>query len=685
MSFTKTRSTIQSILFLILLPCYLQAQQRALSAQKDRWQMMPDGAIRWQPGDRLPHTDHIEMSGQKTSLWVKYEIDCAGVSRLTRTVVFPTFRMLPDDTRSHVSFTFSDDELPKIFCNGNQINLVRNPATDDRTLKVGNIYQNGIMMMDGMVNSPESLKIERYLFPSATLPMAVEIIRVTNAAANVATIEMDEMTRREKTDSLRSKGRPHTLMVESVNAGSYKLKQGESAIFGITYRMTDLPDIPFHADLMRELADRKARIKQILKPLQLVTPDSVLNTAFAFAKIRATESIFKTKTGYLHSPGGLSYYAAIWANDQAEYVNPFFAFTGDSIANASAMNSYRLFARYMNLDYRPIPSSIVAEGDTTWHGAGDRGDQAMIAYGASRYALTVGSADSARLLWPLIKWCLEYNRRHLNADGVVLSNTDELEGRFPAGNANLSTSCLYYDALISAGYLGRNLGISKSETESYSSAASNLKVNIEKYFGAQVQGFQTYRYYKNNETLRAWICIPLTMGIYDRSDGTIDALFSPTLWTNDGLATESGKNTFWDRSTLYALRGVFQAGATSRALSFLHYYSQRRLLGDHVPYPVEAYPEGNQRHLSAESGLYCRIFIEGMFGIRPRGLNVFDCTPRLPENWNDMSLNNIHAFGTVFDLQVQKSTGGKLKIIVRRNGRAYQYAVKNGGTAKISL
>lgn len=43
------------------------------------------------------------------------------------------------------------------------------------------------------------------------------------------------------------------------------------------------------------------------------------------------------------------------------------------------------------------------------------------------------------------------------------------------------------------------------------------------------------------------------MDIFDRSKGTIDALFSPDLWTMDGLLTEAGGKTFWDRSTLMAL------------------------------------------------------------------------------------------------------------------------------------
>ena len=54
------------------------------------------------------------------------------------------------------------------------------------------------------------------------------------------------------------------------------------------------------------------------------------------------------------------------------------------------------------------------------------------------------------------------------------------------------------------------------------------------------------------------------MGIMDRKAGTVDALFSPQLWTEDGLATISGGKTFWDRSTLYALRGVFAAGETEK-------------------------------------------------------------------------------------------------------------------------
>jgi len=76
----------------------------------------------------------------------------------------------------------------------------------------------------------------------------------------------------------------------------------------------------------------------------------------------------------------------------------------------------------MNDEFKPIPSSIIAEGTSYWNGAGDRGDMAMIAYGAGRFALAYGDRKTGEELWRLISWCLEYCRRKVNANGVVASD-----------------------------------------------------------------------------------------------------------------------------------------------------------------------------------------------------------------------------------------------------------------------
>jgi cellobiose phosphorylase len=167
------------------------------------------------------------------------------------------------------------------------------------------------------------------------------------------------------------------------------------------------------------------------------------------------------------------------------------------------------------------------------------------------------------------------------------------------------------------------------------------------------------------------------MGIYNRKEETANALLSSYLWTENGTLTESGSKTFWDRSTLYAFRGLLNSGATERVMPYIAYYSSRRLLGDHVPYPVEAWPEGNQRHLSAESGLYCRVITEGLFGITPVGLNKFEILPRLPEEWSEMKLQKIKAFGKTFDIEVLRK-GKKSDVLVTENGKVVFKEESNG-------
>lgn len=267
---------------------------------------------------------------------------------------------------------------------------------------------------------------------------------------------------------------------------------------------------------------------------------------------------------------------------------------------------------------------------------------------------------------------------------MVESDTDELEGRFPTGTANLSTSSLTYGALCSAADVAEALQ-KPGEAAEYRQRAQALRRNIEEYFGATVEGYATYRYYEGNTTLRAWICLPLAMGIDDRAVGTRAALFSPRLWTEDGLATEAGGVTFWDRATLYALRGLFTAGETEPALGALQAYTRQRLLGEHVPYPVEAYPENDQAHLSAESALYCRVVVEGLFGIVPRGFRRFDCTPRLPEAWAAMTLRSVRAFGGRFDLRVERAGQGLRLRVMHQEEAILDRQVSPGECCSVTL
>ena len=630
---------------------------RAAEAVQDFWTLNDEGGITW-TFDGRAHADHIEMSGKRMSVVLRYGLDGEGRLRLSRGMVWPLLRTVPNDTHASLQRQLEWNALEAV-------NIRRSEVTVSERVK--SISLRGVM---DIRSHSCGLDILRTIAPSTEMPALVERIVLRNTTQRTIALQIDDRDFSQVIPKEFCIDGPYVIRQTLQGAGAYRLQAGDSLTFSVlTSAWKQGESVPTW-DAEKEIAARRALIDEWFGNLVLESPDAVLNRMFAFSKIRSQESIFATKGGPMHGPGGEAYYAAIWCNDQAEYVNPFFPFTGYDYGCASALNSYLLFARYMNDEYKPIPSSIIAEGESYWNGAGDRGDAAMAAYGASRYALARGSREEALQLWPLIEWCLEYCHRQLNDAGVVRSNCDELEGRFPAGDANLCTSSLYYDALRSASMLARDLGKGRKTEQLYKERARKLEKAIDRYFHATVEGFDTYRYYDGNDVLRSWICIPLTMGIFTRAAGTLDALYSPRLWTKDGMLTQAGSETFWDRSTLYALRGALMAGDTQRTLSFLQYYSHTRLLGEHVPYAIEAWPEGSQRHLSAESGLYARIITEGLFGIRPTGLHSFTVSPRLPEDWPSMTLRRVHLCGECFDLEVSRDAKGNVVTkMIRQDGK----------------
>ena len=659
-----------------------------------RWQIAADGSLMWHADDSGAHYDHIEMSGEQVSVVYRYGINADKSFAMERSVVWPMLRTVPDNTHASLTRRFAVDFVSMMQVNGQTLNNERVEWLKlDGKLTVRSRYTVGHTRGDkGDRSLPEKIELTRTFFPSVDKPMACEQYTIKNISDETLELMVPRSVARYATDPQQGVNGSYTLMA-SLRAPrtAVWLDGGDSikvyaAIQG--FEKGEKPAILDPAQMDAELEARNAFVEEVHTKLKFISPDNVLNTMFAFAKVRAAESIFRTEGGLMHSPGGEAYYAAMWTNDQAEYVNPFFPFLGYNKGNEAAVNCYLHFARFMNAEFKPLPSSVIAEGRDSFSAAGDRGDGAMVAYGATRFALALGRTDTAHKLWPLIEWCLACCKHYLNGEGVVTSDSDELENRFPAGEANLCTSVLYYDALISASYLASDLG-KKAQAVQYRKEAKELRKCIANYFEATVEGFDTYQYYKGNTLLRSWICMPLVAGIFDRKQGTNDALLSPKLWTSDGLLTQSGTNTYWDRSLLYALRGIYAAGEREQATAHFHSYSEGRLLGEHVPYPVEAWPEGNQRHLSAENGLYCRVVTEGLFGIRPTGLHRFDLTPQLPDAWDKMELQQVYAFGSKpFDLRVERKApqSDRLVVTISCKGKTiWKRTVRVGETVHVSI
>lgn len=101
----------------------------------DRWRIEDNGAIRWETDGRLPHFDHVEMSGQRLSVVLRYGVNADGAFYLNRSLVFPMLRMKPNKTHSNLKQRFD-------------VNIPGMVTIDDLTMtdeKVKTISFNGIM------------------------------------------------------------------------------------------------------------------------------------------------------------------------------------------------------------------------------------------------------------------------------------------------------------------------------------------------------------------------------------------------------------------------------------------------------------------------------------------------------------------------------------------------------------
>jgi hypothetical protein len=400
-------------------------------------------------------------------------------------------------------------------------------------------------------------------------------------------------------------------------------------------------------------------------PGRLETPDPALDLAFALQKFHILECPAETWKGIITHNGSLRYSPGIWANDPVEYSSPVFPFFGNNQLNDASLNMYRVWMEHCReKGIRPFPGSF--EYASLKLVQQERGDDAMVLYGLSKFLLFLGDPEAAAEMWPLIEFSAQSVKGHLTKEGIIASETDEMEGRYPTGNANLSTSSLAYSGYRLAARLAHDLG-KKSVELDFDKRADALRKAIEVNFGAEIEGFKTYRYFKENTTLRGWILLPLAMGINDRQEGTVAALLSDKLWPRrlEGLdiLAESTRPTEWARETYYALRVLFKAGRTEEALDLTRRVVKTQVFGEMGPYPDE-----DAIDMLCPGSLYPRVFTEGMFGIVPTGLKSFTCTPWLPVEWPRMAMRDMRAFGQAWDLIVER-VGDQQKITVSSGGK----------------
>ncbi|MDE6967613.1 MAG: hypothetical protein K2P12_03060, partial [Clostridia bacterium] len=349
---------------------------------------------------------------------------------MLRHVVFPTLRTYPNNTSGSLDHNFKGVQ---IIANGNKSEVVCD------------FVFNGFLTILSKIGK---LQICRKLFPATNEKCLIEKITLTNSSKEDMKISIKNLDKEILTPARYGNKRERYFLSTYISQTEFNLKSNDMAVINVGYYGLRLNE-KFEIDFENEEKLREDFISKLDNTMIINTPNKHINLMARYAKIRGSESIYKTKSGLMHSPGGGNYYAALWTNDQCEYINPLFGYMGYSVGEEQSINCYELYRKYISEDCALI-TSIVAEGDDIWHGAKDRGDSAMYAYGLSRFLLTYGDIKTAQNFIDAVDKCLTYTISQTNENGVIASDSDELENRLESGKANLCTSTLTYDALISA-------------------------------------------------------------------------------------------------------------------------------------------------------------------------------------------------------------------------------------------
>lgn len=647
--------------------------------------LLTDKTVRFvSNGAYLPFSDHLELSGRVASHIISYMVNDDRTPTVFIHSVYPNFRILPQATESSFSHNFIDVARVKV---------------DGARILEKNRFVDILGKLTFINETDKGLEIRHTFFPAVYTTALVEKIEIENLNEegeieveivvpegeymSLPKYSPDEVEYVSRTDIADDSGK---MMWGLTPYQKDKVKSGETKTFYVVYYTRPKND-DILVDCCYEEKKRNDFIQSVKNGIRIETPDPLLDAEFTHAVLRGTEAIFDTKAGLLHCPCGGTYYGAIWTNDEIEYSAPFFGYAGFDLPVKATVNAIRMFAEEIDTSYKPmpkkksIPSSISNCGDNVWNIVGDRGDTQMFASGTARFLLALGDKELAEEFFKAVDFAVDYTKSRTDRFGCVRSDTDELEGRFRTTKYNLSTSALSYDMYMYASRLASELGLSARKYECFNLAAKQRN-SIVKNFSANVEGYKTYKYYKHNKFLRSWICMPLCVGIKDNALGTLDALFSEKMYENGFMKTASNRKTTWDRSLLFALRGGFKSGNPDKVADYLTEYTHSRLLGEHSPYPYEAYPEGNGRHLSAESILYARIFVEGILRLTVTGFGKFRITPSIPTKWKHFAVRRLVFAGIPIDIEIENN---HLKVLDQMGNVITECNVVNGQKVDIEL
>ena len=148
----------------------------------DRWAINSAGGITWQVDERVPHEDHIEMSGLRVSTVLRYRVDANGAFMLNRSMVWPMLRTIPNNTHASLMRCFAWNVTDMVEVNGQSL----------LNEKVKEVTLNGTMVVQSEYTLPRKgkLGLTRILFPSVSNPAFCEKYILRNIGESAISVEI---------------------------------------------------------------------------------------------------------------------------------------------------------------------------------------------------------------------------------------------------------------------------------------------------------------------------------------------------------------------------------------------------------------------------------------------------------------------------------------------------------------
>ena len=184
------------------------------------WTLNEEGGITW-TFDGRAHSDHIEMSGKRMSVVLRYGLDAQGHFSLSRGMVWPLLRTVPNDTHASLQRQLAWNPLEAV-------NVRRSMVAVDERVK--SIKLRGMMEVE---SSSCGLDIRRIIAPSTELPALVELIVLKNNSQRAISFQIDNRDFSQTVPTEFCVDGPYVIRQTLHGAGAYRLEPGDSVVYSV--------------------------------------------------------------------------------------------------------------------------------------------------------------------------------------------------------------------------------------------------------------------------------------------------------------------------------------------------------------------------------------------------------------------------------------------------------------------